>query len=294
MSELKKLEQKEKRDYKVYVHINKLNNKRYIGITKQSVERRWSNGKHYSSSPYFYNAIKKYGWSNFDHIVLYNKLSETEAKQFEVDLISHYRSNNRILGYNCTNGGDGASGRVLTDEQKDKIRQKIVGRKLSREHKLHIKEALIGRRFSNEWKQKISESHFGGKNPMAREIVQIDTNYKLIKKFNCARDAERELGVHTSHILDVCHGRYTNTGGLIFRFAEDYFKNIVTYKKQTIVLRPYRKTVAQCTLDGKVISVYKSIYEASKKTGVDKKGISNSCNGKLKTSGGYTWKLVDY
>ena len=33
------------RNYKLYVHINKINNKRYYGITSRKVEYRWVNGK---------------------------------------------------------------------------------------------------------------------------------------------------------------------------------------------------------------------------------------------------------
>jgi hypothetical protein len=31
------------------MHINKINNKKYVGITKQKPEKRWSNGNHYKS-----------------------------------------------------------------------------------------------------------------------------------------------------------------------------------------------------------------------------------------------------
>ena len=33
-------------EYKVYVHINKVNRKIYIGQTKQTLEQRSSNGRH--------------------------------------------------------------------------------------------------------------------------------------------------------------------------------------------------------------------------------------------------------
>ena len=57
-------------NYAVYVHINKINDKRYVGQTN-NIERRWrSNGIDYKNSLYFYNAIQKYGWNNFKHIIL--------------------------------------------------------------------------------------------------------------------------------------------------------------------------------------------------------------------------------
>ena len=48
--------------YKVYKIINKVNNKYYIGMTKQSLEKRFSQHKQNAKtgkSSYLYNAIRK-------------------------------------------------------------------------------------------------------------------------------------------------------------------------------------------------------------------------------------------
>ena len=56
-------------NYTVYKHISP-NGKQYVGITKQDVVKRWANGEGYKNCTYFYNAIQKYGWENFQHIIL--------------------------------------------------------------------------------------------------------------------------------------------------------------------------------------------------------------------------------
>lgn len=70
MTMLKNNEQKEKnaKNYKVYIHTNIINEKKYVGITKQNLKRRWKNGWGYydkSGRCYFWRAIQKYGWDNF-------------------------------------------------------------------------------------------------------------------------------------------------------------------------------------------------------------------------------------
>ena len=61
-------------NYCVYAHINQQNGKIYIGITKD-IAKRWIPSA-YKFSPFFNKAIKKYGWDNFDHIILINNITK--------------------------------------------------------------------------------------------------------------------------------------------------------------------------------------------------------------------------
>ena len=63
----------------VYKHYNLINGEVYIGITSQKPEDRWSKGLGYYNHKKFYAAIKKYGWDNFSHEILFTGLSEEQA-----------------------------------------------------------------------------------------------------------------------------------------------------------------------------------------------------------------------
>lgn len=91
-------------DYVVYKHTSP-SGKVYIGITSLDVHRRWrSNGEGYKGQP-FYNAIKKYGWENISHEILFKNLTEEEAKLMEQMYIALYDSTNSKYGYNAHFGG---------------------------------------------------------------------------------------------------------------------------------------------------------------------------------------------
>lgn len=96
--------------YCVYCHRNKINNKAYIGITGLGVKKRWaSNGSLYRNSPHFWNAIQKYGWDNFEHIVLFDNLSKKNACKMEILLIALFNTQDPNLGYNMSSGGESGS-----------------------------------------------------------------------------------------------------------------------------------------------------------------------------------------
>ena len=79
-------------------------------MTSQSPNERFRNGNGYKSSPHFFHAIQKYGWNNFDHMILAQNLSKDEAIRKEIEIIALYRSNDAKFGYNITPGGEVCAG----------------------------------------------------------------------------------------------------------------------------------------------------------------------------------------
>ena len=96
-------------NYCVYMHISP-NDKRYIGLTCQKPKHRWGNGKGYKGNTYFMNAINKYGWDNFQHIIIAKGLTEDEAKWLETELIREWDTRNQNSGYNVLSGGQTTEG----------------------------------------------------------------------------------------------------------------------------------------------------------------------------------------
>ena len=80
----------EKQNYYLYCHTNKINGKKYIGISKQLPSHRWQNGKGYKGCSKFERAIKKYGWENFQHEILFKNLTKQEASDLEQQYIEQY------------------------------------------------------------------------------------------------------------------------------------------------------------------------------------------------------------
>ena len=127
-------------NYKLYVHINKTNNKKYFGITGRSVYKRWGkDGKNYKTSVRFYNSIKKYKWSGFEHNIIMDNLTKFEANYLEINFIKYYKTSDEKFGYNLQEGG---SGGLLTPVVKTKISKSRIGSKNPFYNKHHSKETI--------------------------------------------------------------------------------------------------------------------------------------------------------
>lgn len=124
-----------KTNKKFCVYMHKFpNGKMYIGITSKVPEKRWQNGTGYDKNhqSVMYNAIQKYGWENVEHKILFDNLSEKEAKEKEIELIKkyntfiHFENSN---GYNMTLGGEGNLGHKATEKVKKTNRERMLGKR---------------------------------------------------------------------------------------------------------------------------------------------------------------------
>lgn len=139
--------------YYVYAHVNKINDKVYVGMSRQdNPNDRWKNGRGYEYNFHFNNAIKKYGWDNFDHIILASGLTEVEASDLEAHIIKKFELTNAENGYNSADGGynnRGLSGERNPFYKKPPIKaieasvRSRIGKRLSEEHKEKIRQGNI-------------------------------------------------------------------------------------------------------------------------------------------------------
>ena len=115
--------------YKVYLYTNKINNKKYCGLTKNTIQHR-RNGGYYKA---FGNALKKYGLENFDVEILYEVETLEEASKLEQKTINELNLLDRRFGYNIAKGGFGGySCAGYTHEEMLQVRQKLRQAQLRR------------------------------------------------------------------------------------------------------------------------------------------------------------------
>ena len=139
--------------YCVYMHTNLLDYKRYIGVTKEVPERRWPNGYGYKPrngrQSHFWNAICKYGWDNFSHEILCDRLSKKEAYQKEQEFITKYDTTNPSKGYNLSTGGEAPThGCKHSDETKIKIGEAKRVKKIISLGKCH--QSWLDKKYNNQ------------------------------------------------------------------------------------------------------------------------------------------------
>ena len=212
-------------------------NKRYIGLTKINPKTRWRNGKGYKNNKYFTSAVKKYGWDNFQHIIIAKSLTEDEAKWLEVELIREWDTTNRDKGYNISLGGEGTSGLCGENSPMFGKHHTEKTKEMMSERKKEIYNGegnpMFGKTHSKEARKKMSENHadFNGKNnPRAKAIILLNTK----EVFPTAKEAsEKYHNAYPSNIARCCNGKAGSAGKhpitgekLVWMYYKDYLKLI--------------------------------------------------------------------
>lgn len=153
--------------YTVYLVTNNLSKKMYVGVTKRTLQQRWTN--HCSQGYYLTSAIKKYGKDNFTIETLSTCTTKEIACKYEILAINKLKTKSPN-GYNFSDGGQAPT---HTKEICQKISKSSMGKKLSEKHLEAIRKSskinaekrrgIKRPEFSLEWKQNISKAKLGKK-----------------------------------------------------------------------------------------------------------------------------------
>lgn len=240
----------EEEKYLVYLHKNITNGKIYVGITSHvDPNNRWRGGRGYQRNVLFTRAIKKYGWDNFNHRIIFKNISKQLACKIETLLIQRYK--NRNICYNIANGGQGTAS--MNEFIKRKISISCSGKRignsnpmrhLSVEQKKFHSEKMKRTWANNNMIDKLRQGIERGKNlgryrgnhnkmpestrnainkAIIKPVLCFNLQGELIKEYKSISGANMEFGVSkkSSNISRACKKERKTAYGFIWKFKEE-------------------------------------------------------------------------
>lgn len=191
----------------IYKYENKLNHKVYIGQTTDLVNRKAAHRyKSTFEKTKFYNAVRKYGWDNFDFDVIAQVEEATlddiceVLDSLEIEFIEKYDSFKN--GYNSTAGGHCYRGKEVSEE----FREYCRNRTYSEETRRKMSEAAHNKIVTEETKQKHRKNalrrHFSDYRLLneekriaalrwrrSKQVLQMDKDGNVIQTFDSLKEA---------------------------------------------------------------------------------------------------------
>ncbi len=289
--------------YCVYKHTlpkeisGKDNDMVYIGITSQQPERRWANGLGYTYNSYFYKAIKKYGWNNFNHEILFSELTHDEANKKEVELISFYDSINRSKGYNFQTGSSDEY--HYSEEIVEKLKKSHGGKN----------NGMYGKKHSEKSKKLMSNSRKeylkNNEHPMTGKSMLEETKLKISKSAKARMSIPENTPFYNKHLSEETKSKLSQAAKLRYQNEDNPFKgkhhtnetkSIISQKAKERYKDPkknpnYGNTKKVICLDTGI--VYSSVEEVSKIFGLSLGALYKNCNKKTNRCGGFCFRYLD-
>ena len=210
-------------NFYVYKITNRVNGKFYIGITRNTAEFRFrqhiNNARHKAKYSRLAAAIIKYGKENFFVEVVETHSSDEQVKLAEIRLIKEARPH-----YNVTLGGDGTTGHTLSEEQRQKARDRMLGSKIN-----------LGNKWSMERKAALSAKLKGRKAPIETQLMRetrtancrkraLETRRKVVcvttgMQYESISSAAKAHGLCTTTVSAICRKKRKAAYGIQFEFA---------------------------------------------------------------------------
>lgn len=260
----------------------------------------------------------KYSWDSFDHIILKDGLTKSEAQSLEKSLIQQYQTRNPDYGYNIAEGGTGG---VTCINNKHPLSKNVYQYNLDGSF---VKEWVNAQRASEDLDICVSDIHANCRenngvkqaggfiwsycyaecvNPYVRltgsreSILQMDNNFNIIQTYDCISYVDKKL-YDREKVTNCCMRRSLTHNGFYWCYEKDYhlFKNYVLEKLNHI--KTSRKTtntkpICQYNEQHELINTYISARDVEEKTGINKNTVQAYCKRGMNNYGfnstGFYW-----
>lgn len=244
------------RMWHIYVHVSKIDGKKYVGMTCSNPTDRWRPSGYYYC-PLFWKAIESYGFDSFAHIVLLSVPSKEAANSLEQCFIRFWNTQNPEYGYNIASGG---------------------------EAKWELSELSAKKRH---------DSTSGANSNKARAVALFDLSGKRIATFDTITECAEYLGTKRKSFRFNNHGTVMNH---LVRYADEVDGiNQLPHEELTYPHAQYKemKKVNQYDLDGHYVTTFPSIKSAASSIGKTTLRLYKALTGSVKTAHGYQWRYAD-
>jgi len=193
----------------IYCILNKINNKKYIGSTKNLYSRIKEHNNNLLKNKHPNNHLKKsaqlYGAENFDIFIL-EKCEEfilTKREQFWTDF---YDSTNKEKGYN---------------KVKDVVRHS--GWTICEEGRANMSRSHLGKKFLSKEQIRLNAEK------CMKKVYQYDKNNNFIKEYESIKQAAKENNINSTNISQALHNKKAQVSkGFIWKLDKT---NNLPYKK---------------------------------------------------------------
>lgn len=201
--------------YIIYMVTNMVTSGRYIGLTGNSLQWRWTrhicDARIGKGNGLLLHAIRKYGSESFYVEELCRCKTLDDAKVTEISLIAE-KATMKPHGYNLTAGGEGANGYRMPSESIERMRLKLTGRKRSQEAKdataakhrgmkrsEESRSKMRGRKLSVETREKIRIAAIEQwkRAPIPREVME--RAWAASRKAGISEEGKRRISIANSH-----------------------------------------------------------------------------------------------
>lgn len=160
-----------------------------------------------------YLAMKKYGVENFKIEIIEETEDEAYCLEQEKHWIDFYKTNickyGKYFGYNLTDGGEGVSGYVYSEEQKEMRSDRQMGHK----------NTFFGKNHSQETKNNISIAHIGKpisestKRKISKKLAGIPKSIETKNKMSISSKGKQKSQEHCNNISLSKIGKSNNRPG---------------------------------------------------------------------------------